>query len=334
MVIIGSGGNVNTDGTAVGSSQVNVFGGTLNMQGYNIGALNGQTSPAGAGLNLTGGILLNAGSIATTGSNFNQSGGALVRNTIGMTAIAGPYNVTSSAPGFNFTVPSTAPVNYGNPAVGGATMVLDSVTAGGAVAVTAASLNRAGTGTLNIIPMGGSLGTNETVAFTTSPATIQTTTATNLVPVYVVAQTNGTSNTAGTYVTQTGAGLYPLTYSTLTDITLLGTSSDVFDAGSASTNTTLNSALNLLALRSSVVVNLNGNTLTIGSGANPAGVLLNGGSITGGGTLSFGGNEAVIYAGSGSPSIISTTITGTAGLTFFGSAATATAAAGMLQIIG
>jgi fibronectin-binding autotransporter adhesin len=331
VVIIGSGGIVNNVGTAVGSSQVNVFGGTLNMQGYNIGALNGQTSPAGAGLNLTGGILLNAGSIATTGSNFNQSGGALVRNTIGTTAIAGPYNVTSSAPGFNFTVPSTAPVNYGNPAVGGATMVLDSVTAGGAVAVTAASLNRAGTGTLNIIPMGGSLGTNETVTFTTSPATIQTTTATNLVPVYVVAQTNGTSNTAGTYVTQTGNGLYPLTYSTLTDITL-GTSSDIFDASGASTNTTLNSALNLLALRSSVVVNLNGNTLTIGSGASPAGVLLNGGSITGGGTLSFGGNEAVIYAGAGSPSIITTTITGTAGLTFFGGAATATVAAGMLQI--
>ncbi len=201
-------------------------------------------------------------------------------------------------------------------------------TAGGATTLSlSGSLSRAPTtaGTLNIIPFTGSLGTNEIINFTTNtPATIITSQPTSpLVPVYVVAQASGNSTlgTAGTYLTQGATGgLVPLTYSAQTNINMAG-AADVFDAGS---NQTVNSALNLLALRvgTGVTVDVNGNPLTIGSGSGTSGVLLNGGLVVdklGGGSLAFGAAEAVIYAGTGTTSTISATIGGSGGLTVFGS---------------
>jgi autotransporter-associated beta strand protein len=343
-----SGANGIVLGATTSSNQVSVFGGTLDLNNNPVGALNGlpavtvtgSTGPLGTaggpGLNVTGGTLLNAGAVGTTGANFNHSGGTVSRTVAGTTAIAGAYNVTSTAPSALIAANGNATGNFttlaGTPAVGGATLNLDSTAAGGTVAVTAASLARSGTGTLNVIPVAGSLGTNETVTFTTSPAVVATSNG-NMVPVYAVAQANGTTNTAGTYLTHGANGLVPLTYSTLTDINAAGPT-DVFDTTAAQS---LGAAVNLLALRSSAAVDLNGNTLTVGTGASgPAGVLLNGGSVvssTGGpGALVFGGREAVIYAGSGTTSVIAVPITGTGGLTFFGSAATGSVAAGRLSV--
>ena len=62
-----------------------------------------------------------------------------------------------------------------------------------------------------------------------------------------------------------------------------------------------------------------GNTLTLGDGTDPAGLILNGGSGSGitGGMLAFGGSEGDIFTHGGST--ISSEITGTGGLTFNGS---------------
>ena len=60
------------------------------------------------------------------------------------------------------------------------------------------------------------------------------------------------------------------------------------------------------------------NTLTLGDGTNPAGLILASGSSINNGTLAFGGSEGVIWLG-GTGTTISSTITGTNGLTFAGS---------------
>jgi fibronectin-binding autotransporter adhesin len=65
-------------------------------------------------------------------------------------------------------------------------------------------------------------------------------------------------------------------------------------------------------------INLGGNTLTLGDGANPAGLILATGSTISNGTLAFGSSEGVIWL-SGTNPVISSTITGTHGLTFAGS---------------
>ena len=65
-------------------------------------------------------------------------------------------------------------------------------------------------------------------------------------------------------------------------------------------------------------INLGGNTLTLGDGTNAAGLILATGSTISNGTLAFGGSEGVIWM-SGTNPVISSTITGTNGLTFAGS---------------
>ena len=71
-----------------------------------------------------------------------------------------------------------------------------------------------------------------------------------------------------------------------------------------------------LTVNSGVTITATGQTLTLGDGTNAAGLILQGGNITGG-TLAFGGSEGVIYS-SGTDSV-SAAITGTKGLTFAGS---------------
>ena len=75
-----------------------------------------------------------------------------------------------------------------------------------------------------------------------------------------------------------------------------------------------------LSVQNGTGIALNGHTLTLGDGANPAGLILNGGASITGGTLAFGGSEGVIWiAGLNTNSnTISAQITGTGGLTFAG----------------
>jgi len=68
------------------------------------------------------------------------------------------------------------------------------------------------------------------------------------------------------------------------------------------------------------------NTLKLGDGTNPAGLILASGTTISGGTLAFGGSEGVIWL-SGTNPVISSKITGTNGLTFAGSGGVALNAA-------
>src|SRR5207248_3338824 len=56
------------------------------------------------------------------------------------------------------------------------------------------------------------------------------------------------------------------------------------------------------ALRTNQAINLSGNTLTLGNGTGTAGLILNGGSVTGG-PVSFGTAEGVVYASGTTTSI-------------------------------
>ena len=52
-----------------------------------------------------------------------------------------------------------------------------------------------------------------------------------------------------------------------------------------------------LSVQNGTGVALNGHTLTLGDGTNPAGLILNGGASISGGMLAFGGSEGVIWIG-------------------------------------
>ena len=75
-----------------------------------------------------------------------------------------------------------------------------------------------------------------------------------------------------------------------------------------------------LSVQNGTGVALNGHTLTLGDGTNPAGLILNGGASISGGMLAFGGSEGVIWIGglSSNANTISAQITGSGGLTFAG----------------
>ena len=85
---------------------------------------------------------------------------------------------------------------------------------------------------------------------------------------------------------------------------------------SVTTGTTLGSSQGVYALKTTAAINLGANTLTIGNGANEAGLILDGGGISSG-TIAFGGAEGVVYTSAANSSIASP-ITGSAGLTAFG----------------
>jgi autotransporter-associated beta strand protein len=75
-----------------------------------------------------------------------------------------------------------------------------------------------------------------------------------------------------------------------------------------------------LSVQNGTGIALNGNTLTLGDGTHPAGLILNGGASITGGTLAFGGSEGVIWIGglSSNADTVSAQITGSGGLTFAG----------------
>ncbi|HEX8912629.1 MAG TPA: autotransporter-associated beta strand repeat-containing protein, partial [Humisphaera sp.] len=297
-------GGAITNASAGSTSNVWVFGGTLNMAGNAVGGANGIGD-----LGLAGGTLLNAGAVtAAAAGSFNHSGGTLARTAAGTTALTGgAYNLGAVAP-------NTAVFGgqaYGAPAVGGSTVRLDATGGGAARAVTAPSLVRTAGGTLNVVPVSGGLGANETVTFATTPATIVTSTV-NMVPAYVVAQASG-ANRNGDFLTHGASGLVPMTYAAATDLNA-ATNADVFNATAPQT---LTAAAAVLALRAAAPVDLGGATLTVGAGANPAGVIVNGVTISNG-TLAFGANEGVLYAGGSAAGAVSAAIAGTGGLTVFG----------------
>ncbi len=159
-----------------------------------------------------------------------------------------------------------------------------------------------------------SLGTTEKL-FSGVGAASLVNTATDAIASAFMVTNNGGSKGAGPYdfLTYGADGYVTATYNATT---LTNSPGDVVALGATTT-----AASNVAAFALNTEgkgINLGGNTLTLGDGTNPAGLILATGSTISNGALAFGGSEGVIWM-SGTNPVISSIITGTNGLTFAGS---------------
>jgi autotransporter-associated beta strand protein len=156
-----------------------------------------------------------------------------------------------------------------------------------------------------------SLGTTEQVLASNGASSLVNTIA----PAWIVTN-NGTKSGGGAYdfVTYGANGYVKATY----DSTVLNgtTGTDVI---ALAANTTASGNVAAYALNTEGKnITLGANTLMLGDGKDPAGLILGNGTTISGGTLALGASQGVIWMG-GASSTIGSTITGANGLTFAGS---------------
>jgi autotransporter-associated beta strand protein len=261
--------------------------------------LNGGTLQAGASFaaperNI---FLQSASKIDVNG--FTTSWGTLtdVQRTLD---ILNSNTTTAGAVTFNsFTVGGTAPLQL----AGGA--------AGETVTFTNGIIRQPGA-TMVIQPTNASsLGTSTEKLFA------PTLTNTNGIVAPWIVTNNGVANGAGPYdfVTNTANGLVKVNYGMNNSVDA-GTGTTVVDQ-TANQTLAANASAYALKIESGATITLGTNTLTLGDGTNPAGLILSGTTPTLGGTVAFGGSEAVIWLGAAST--INSILTGTGGLTVAGS---------------
>ncbi len=177
-------------------------------------------------------------------------------------------------------------------------------------------------GTLVIVPTSGNanLGVSDLVVPTVAPTLFDSGAVVNP---SIIAQNND-ANESGDFVAWGGAttGLVTYTGYNNADINAAG-ASGIFQATATSVNTlSANASLYALSTGNTTTggqaINLGGHTLSVGDNTtgNQAGIIMNGGSITGG-TLAFAADEATIYT-SAANATISANMTGTGGVTTFG----------------
>ena len=279
----------NTTGTAASIGQID---------------LNGGTFQAGASFTAS-----ERNVFLGSGSNFDVAGFTTSFGTL--TDIQRTLVVQNS----NTTTPGA--VTFANLTIGAtATLQL----AGGAAGETVTLTNgivRTGNDTLVIQPTSAtSLGTaTEKLLSGTGTASL----VNGIAPAYIVTN-NGAAKSAGPYdfVTYGANGYVKATYSQTT-LTNAPTSTVALAANAAPVGNTSAFALNT---EGKAITLGAANSLTLGNGVNPGGLILASGSAINGGTLAFGGSEGIIWL-SGSNLTISSKITGTNGLTFAGSGAVA-----------
>jgi autotransporter-associated beta strand protein len=215
----------------------------------------------------------------------------------------------------NSSTTTPGSITFSNLAISAtASLQLTGGTAGETVTLTN-GVTRTGADTLIVMPTSpSSLGTTEKLFSGTAAASL----VNGMAPAWMVTN-NGVAKFAGPYdfLTYGPNGYVKATYTNTATLN----SSTASQVVALSGNTTLTGAASVYALNTeSKTLALGANTLTIGDGVNPAGLILGTGNITasGGGTLAFGASEGMIWLG-GSNSTISAAITGTGGLTFAGS---------------
>jgi fibronectin-binding autotransporter adhesin len=184
---------------------------------------------------------------------------------------------------------------------------------------------RGGNATLLLAPqsstpgtVAGVLGTTEQVIDPTASAKLKN----GISPVWIVMDNGlGASSSPYSFVTYGANGYVAATAANAGGSTNIKTST-ASQLVVQSSNATLSGAANAYALQlqSGNTITATGQTLTLGDGADPAGLILDNKATITGGTLAFGGSEAVIYAkGSSNPNVIASTITGSGGITLSGS---------------
>ncbi len=270
---------------------------TLNLTKTGSGALTLAATNTYSGVTtVNAGVL-----IGTSSAAFGLSGNNL---TIGNATV----ELTTSLSGYTLTAGTLA-------ITGGASFALSNSAEFSNVAMTfvAASLAMGSGATLILNPTNaGILNSTANFQFSAAPALTNGITT----PALVLQQANSTT---GDFVTLNGSNsVIAATYTneSSTTVNSYGTS-----GGTAIQNidvnvaTTGNRSVYALRIAGTTLTNT-GNILTVGNGTGQAGVILNGGSISGG-TLSFGGAQGTVYTSSAG-AVISSQVTGTAGLITFG----------------
>ncbi len=261
-----------------------------------------------------GGALIGTTSVAS-GTPFGSSPLTVVGATFGVT----PNVAAGSGTALSLTGASGGTFAYGGGAVlavnkGNETSLSFVV---GSSSASSAVFTRTGTGTLVIATGSGTanLGTSagETVTLSSTNSGAAPTLTNGIVNTSMVAANNGPAQ-SGDFLTfaSTTTGFQVASYSGS-----LGSSTNT-SVVSNTADTTLSSGGAAFALRDTATIAVpTGQTLALGNGAGQAGLILNGGAITGAGTLDFGAAEGTVYT-SLAGGVISTAITGSGGLTTFG----------------
>ena len=291
---------------------------------YEIGEidLDGGTLQAGSSFNSVRSLFLTNSTDSGTNTATYDTNGAVTKwsGTLNDSGLA--LTVENSSAGSrgsvtfgNFTVGSTAvlDVNAGTGTSGGRGTTVtftNGITRNGNTDAGAPP-----NGTLFIAPATGSTlgssGTNGVEVFSSGASTTLTN---GIVPVWIITDSGGSASTNPyNFLTYSSSNGYSIaTY----NVNTFGASNVVLVTSSQ----TLNANTQAYALNAEDGKNIaigSGDTLTIGNGSNPAGLIIQSMTISGG-TLAFGASEAVVDAKGGS-NVISSAITGTGGLTMSGS---------------
>jgi fibronectin-binding autotransporter adhesin len=296
-----------SSGTLRASSDA-VLGNTTGPS-YEIGQidLDGGTFQAGASFASVRSLFLTGGSTFDTAGFTTSFSGTL-------TDVQRTLTVTNSS------TSTAGAVTFGSLNVGAtAILALTGGTKGETVTLTN-GIARTGNATLFIDPSSTtSLGSTEFVKSGTTP------TVTNgIVSAWIITDNGGSpSSNPYDFLTYTANGYVKATYtksgSGSSGGIRVATASDIVEQTG---NATLAANAQAYALKvdSGATITATGFTITLGNDTNPAGLILNNTATIAGGTLAFGSSEAVIYAAAKNNSVtISSTITGSNGMTLSGS---------------
>lgn len=279
------------------------------------------TFSGGVGLGSTNGVTkVGEGTVRFTGNN-NYTGltkieaGTLV-GIAGNTPFGGAGDMELAGGGLRLegVLSEQATATTGDLMVSGGGRVTVDASAGGSTRLVFDELRRQGRGTVTFVPSGGSATMNASEIF--SFGNLAALERNGMLDAWAVVETSEAN-----FLAHDGAGNLHVT-------TAYRTGDDINRASNATIFQADGSSLNVLTGNASVYAlkndrqNIGGAfTLTVGNDAlaNPvAGVILNGGASISTAELAFGGSEAVIHV-HGSEGVIHSRISGTAGLTKFGS---------------
>jgi len=284
----------------------------------------GNTSGVAASIGqieLNGGILQAGASFAAPERNMFLGGGSSIDVNGFNTSWGTLTDVQRTLLVLNSNTTTAGAITFNNLTISAtAVLQLQGGTAGESVTFTN-GINRTANDTLILYPTSSStLGGTEKVFSGTAAASLVNT----IGPAWIV--TNNGINTKGAgpydFVTYGANGYVKATYNATTLTSGTGSSVVALAAATTATGNIAAYALNT----EGKAITLGSNTLTIGNGTAPAGLILATGSAINGGTLAFGNSQGVIWL-SGTNPTISSSITGSAGLTFAGSGAVAIGAA-------
>lgn len=275
-----------------------------------LGNTSGVTASIGQ-IDLNGGTLQAGASFAAPERNLFLGGGSSIDVNGFATSWGNLTDVQRTLNILNSNTTSAGAVTFNSLTVGGtATLQLAGGAAGETVTLTNGITRQTGA-TLVIQPS-----TSSSLGTATEKLFAPTLTNTNGIVAPWIVTNNGVASSAGPYdfVTNGANGLVKATYGATA--VGAGTGTTVVDQTG---NQTLaaNAAAYALKVESGKTLTLGANTLTIGDGTNPAGLSLAATTPISGGTLAFGGSEAVLWLGA--TSTINSILTGSGGLTVAGS---------------